>query len=329
MGKFLKIIALILLVLFLLFIVLTLRKTPEKISYGISFSKLHSDELHLQWKEVYGALLDDLKVKKLRLSAHWPMIEPQKDQYDFQELDYQVKEAQKRGAEVILAVGRRLPGWPECHEPDWVKGLTWEEKKIELKKYIEIVINRYKDYENIKYWQIENEPFLTVFAKEHCGDLDERFFQEEIDLVKKLDPTRQILVTDSGNLGLWYGAWKHGDLFGTSLYMYLWNPTLGQVKSIYKPFIYNFRTSFMEIIFGSKKSLLIELSLEPFLIAPIVDTPTKNQLERMDIDKFNEVLSFAQKTNFDTQYLWGAEWWYYMKARDHAEFWQRARELFK
>src|SRR3989344_1229906 len=329
MSKFFKVILLILLVFLLFLTILSFRKNPEKISYGISFSKFHSDELLLPWKEVYDTLLNDIKVRKLRLSAHWPMIEPQKDHYSFEDLDYQIEEAKKSGAEVILAIGRRLPGWPECHEPDWVKNLAWEEKKTELKKYIEAVVNRYKGYENIKYWEVENEPFLTVFAKEHCGSLDERFLREEIELTKKLDPTREILITDSGNLGLWYGAWKHGDVFGTSVYMYLWNPTVGKIKSVYWPFIYKLKTSLMEVFFGSKKSFLIELSLEPFLTTPIVNTSLENQLDRMDMDKFNEVLGFAQKTGFDTQYLWGAEWWYYMKTRNHPEFLQRAKELFE
>jgi salicylate hydroxylase len=49
------------------------------------FSKFRADELGILWKETFISILDDLKVRKFRLSAHWPMIEPQKDNFDFQQ----------------------------------------------------------------------------------------------------------------------------------------------------------------------------------------------------------------------------------------------------
>ena len=90
----------------------------------------------------------------------------------------------------------------------------------------------------ITYWQVENEPYLGVFATEFCGALDEDFLKEEIALVRSLDPTRPILVTDSGNLGIWKEPYKLGDAFGTSVYVYFWNPELGQFKTILPPWFY-------------------------------------------------------------------------------------------
>src|SRR3990167_7262255 len=90
---------------------LSVRDIPEKISYGVSFSKFHADELKLDWKETYLALLNDLKVKHFRFSAHWPNTEPQEGKFNFSELDFQMAETKKHGADAILAVGRRLPGW--------------------------------------------------------------------------------------------------------------------------------------------------------------------------------------------------------------------------
>ena len=48
----------------------------------------------------------------------------------------------------------------------------------------------------------------------------------------------------------------------------------------------------------------------------------------MDITKFNDILEYARATRFEEQYLWGVEWWYYMKENGHPEFWDRAKELF-
>ncbi len=326
--KILKYFGITLVGILILFALLSIKKDPETISYGVSFNKVYVDELGMDWKKVYILILDDLKVKKLRLAAHWTMIEPQKDSFQFNEMDFQMQEAKKRDVSVVFAVGRRLPRWPECHIPDWAKDESWEEQKREILEMITETVNRYKGYPNIIYWQVENEPFLTVFADEHCGSsLDVDFLKEEIALVKKLDPSRPVLVTDSGNLGLWQGAWRVGDAFGTSVYMYLWNPTLGQVRSVYMPFFYKSKTNLMSLLFGNKKSFLIELSLEPWLLESVATAPITNQIERMSIDKFMEIINFAKKTGFDTQYLWGAEWWYFMKEKGHPEYWELGKNV--
>lgn len=305
------------------------RLVPEKIQYGVSFNTLYARELGLEPKEVFDAIVDDLGVKHFRLAAHWDLVEPYNNKWDFSEIDYQIDKADSAKADVIFGVGRRLPRWPECHAPDWADKISWEDQKEEIREYIEVVVNRYKDYDNIVYWQVENEPFLGVFATEHCGELDVEFLEEEIELVKKLDPSRKVLITDSGNLGTWTRSYKRGDLFGTSVYVYLWNPDIGPFKSVIPPSFYRFKTSLMELIYGKKETLLIELSLEPWLLAPVVETSKEIQLERMDIQKFNEIMEFAQETRFEKQYLWGAEWWYFMKERGYHDFWKQAGEIFK
>ncbi|MBI4160748.1 MAG: beta-galactosidase [Candidatus Yanofskybacteria bacterium] len=323
----------------LVFYLLTLRSMPdtEELNYGVSFSKYHSDELGLDWKEVLGAILDDLGVKKLRFSAHWPMIEPEDDKYNFTEFDYQMDEARKRGASVILAVGRRLPGWPECHEPEWVtnqaskigeqnSGIKFRQE--EALEYIEAVVNRYKDYNNILYWQVENEPFLGFFSRSLCGMLDKEFLEKEIVLVRRLDPARQVIITASGEFDPWIGAYRRGDVFGSSMYLYVWWKS-GPLRYPITPAFFRIKQNFIELFFGKKPKIVIELSAEPWLRQPIVGTPIEILLDRMGIDKFDEMIQFSSETGFDTFYLWGAEWWYWLKKNGYTnEHWERAGELF-
>jgi len=318
----------ILLSVVLFVLLLSFRTIPEDIKYGVSFSKFHSDELKLDWKETYLALLDDLDARRLRLTAHWPNTEPTDDKFNFKEFDFQMAEAEKRGVEVILSVGRRLPGWPECHDPVWAKNLSVSDRQSEILEYIEKVVSRYKDLPAIKYWQVENEPFLTFFSRSNCGELDKNFLEKEIALVKKLDPTHPILLTDSGEFGTWFGAYKRGDVFGTSLYLYIWNRKIGPFRYPILPAFFRFKQNLVSLIYGKKPSLIIELSAEPWLLQPIVDTPIFVLQERMGLGKFNEMLDFASKTGFDEQYLWGAEWWYWMKKQGYPEHWERARKLF-
>lgn len=320
-------------IIFVFFWLLSLEVNPQEgLKYGVSFSRFHSDELKLDWKEAYLAVLDELKAKHLRLVAHWPLTEPKDGVYNFSELDFQIKEAEKRNVTVILAIGHRLPGWPECHTPDWVLPLSEEQHMQELLKYVGTVVNRYKNSPALQYWQVGNEEFLTFFSQPACREHNlnaPEILNEEIALVHRLDPAHSVIVTDSGEFGTWYQAYRTGDVFGTSMYLYVWwRNFLGPVRYPITPAFFRIKHSLVRLIYGTKPSMVIELSGEPWLLQPIVDTPIDVQLQRMGIDKLNEMISFSSKTGFDTFYFWGAEWWYWMKQNGHPEFWDRARELF-
>lgn len=292
---------------------LAARPIPTNISYGVSFSKYHADELGLPWQETYDAIINDLGVRHLRLSAHWPMIEPARDTFHFDELDYQMDEAEKAGVSVILAIGKRLPGWPECHVPSWARGLSKQEFERELFTYMKAVVERYKHRGSLILWQVENEPFLTSFAKEHCGELDKRLLETEIAFVKELDPFHKVLLTDSGEFGRWLPAYKRADTFGSTLYIYVWGKHVGPFRWPIGPSFFRVKRNIAELVYGKKPALLVELSAEPWLLQPIKDAPVALQLERMGLDKLKKTVAFGEKTGFDTVYLWGAEWWYYLK----------------
>ncbi len=304
------------------------KPAPDRITYGMSFNTMYAEELGLDWQETFDAIIDDLKVRHLRLAAHWPMVEPRDDVYNFSELDYQLARANEVGATVVLAVGRRLPRWPECHVPDWAATKNWEAQQAEILEYMSVVVERYKDNPAITYWQLENEPYLEVFAKDHCGEFDEAFFEQEFTYLRSLDASRPILITDSGNLGLWSGPYRHGDAFGTSVYVYFWNPELGQFRTVLPPWFYWLKEALMSFRYGEKETMLIELSAEPWLLEPVTAVPVATQFSRMNQEKFTEILSYAERTRFAKQYLWGAEWWYWLKLQGHPELWERGVTLF-
>lgn len=314
--------------LLLLYLIMIQRPAPKDIQYGVSFNTPYANELQLDWKEVFEAILVDLGVKHFRLSAHWDLVEPENDQWNFVELDYQMKRAKEEGTQVIFGIGKRLPRWPECHVPIWARDIDTEKQQSEILEYIEKVVTRYKDYDNIVMWQVENEPFLFFFAHEYCSGFDKKFLEKEIALVKSLDSTREVLVTDSADLGLWARAYKRGDTFGTTLYLYVWNDKWGSIKNRLPSSWYRAKSTLMEWLYGKKEIILIELSLEPWLSESVVDAPIETQLERMNPERFDEVLEYAKNTRMQKQYLWGAEWWYYMKEQGYPEFWEKAKEIF-
>lgn len=301
---------------------------PAEITYGMSFNTLYARELGLDWKETYDAILDEMHVRHLRLAAHWPMVEPVANVYNFSELDYQIERAEAVGASVVLAVGRRLPRWPECHVPQWARTLSKEERQTAQLHYMEQVVERYKDSPAVTMWQVENEPFLEVFAFAHCGELDIGYLDREIAHVRDLDSTRPILLTDSGNLGSWRGAYARGDAFGTSVYVHFWNPELGQFRTILPAWFYRVKENFMAILYGDKPTMLIELSAEPWLLEPITEVPLEVQFTRMNLEKFEEILTYAANTRLEQQYLWGGEWWYWLHQQGHSEMWNRGKQLY-
>ena len=194
------------------------------IDYGVTFSQKYAKELNLDWQEVFKATLDDLKVKKLRLVAHWDLIEPEDGYYDFSDLDWQISLAENRGAEVVLAIGHRVPRWPECHWPDWSFNLSKEERQEQVFKLLTKLVNRYKTSPAVVAWQVENEPFLKVFGE--CPKPDKDFYKKELQLVKSLD-NRPIVITESGELSTWLKAASLADYVGTSVYRITWNKHWG------------------------------------------------------------------------------------------------------
>ena len=117
----------------------------DKIAWGVNFSQKHSQSLGLDWKENYLALLDDLKVRNIKLAAHWDLIEPQENQFNFQDLDWQIEKAEEKGAKLVLAIGMKTPRWPECHVPEWAKSKSKQEQQEEILKMLENILLRYKD----------------------------------------------------------------------------------------------------------------------------------------------------------------------------------------
>jgi hypothetical protein len=82
-------------------------KIPEKIEWGVVFSQKQCEYLNLDWKRVYLEILDDLKVKNIKLISHWDLIEPREGEFNFEDLDWQIKEAEKRGVKIILVIGMK------------------------------------------------------------------------------------------------------------------------------------------------------------------------------------------------------------------------------
>lgn len=298
------------------------------ITWGVSFDPYYAIALGLDPQQTYTELLDDLQVSDLRLTAHWDKIEPVRGTYDWSVLDWQMVQAGRRGRKIVLTVGQKLPRWPECYRPAWVNSLSAEEQEAVLIAFIKATIERYRDTAAIKWWQVENEPIVGWFG-EGCPAPDVKRLEREVALVRLLD-SRPIMITDSGELSLWLTAARQGDILGATLYRTVWNKRFGYIKWFLPPSYYWLKTALVKQFTGVEKIIVSELQTEPWSpTGKVTDLSAYERDASMSTEQLQNNLTFTAHAGFDTVYLWGAEWWYWMKTIQHDDrYWEITKQLW-
>ncbi len=292
--------------------------------FGVTFSQIYAQDMGLDWRETYTALLDDLGIKHLRIPAYWTKIELTENTFDFIDLDWQIQEAQKRQADIVLAVGYKVPRWPECHIPDWARAKPRAEFEQTVLREIETIVMRYRDNPAISRWQVENEPFLNFGI---CPPFDAAFLDKEIALVRSLD-SRPVIVTDSGELSTWIQASKRADIFGTTMYRTIWNNYVGQFTYPLPPEFFHFKANVARAFGDVKKIIVIELQAEPWGPGLAYALPPEVEAQSFSPEKFRATMDYAKTVGFPEAYLWGGEWWYFKKTKGDDRFWNIAKEVF-
>ena len=302
------------------------------IEWGSSFDASYAESLGLDWKKTYLSLLDEVGVDYLRLVAFWNVLEPQDGRFDFSTLDFQMIEAQNRGVGVTLAVGRRLPRWPECHIPDWAAELSEEEQQGQALEFITAVVNRYRESPHLEYWQLENEPFVGFFGE--CSKLDRDFLQTEIDNMAYLDPSHPVLLTDSGEISTWFPISGLGENLGISMYRMIYDASYTKLYISYRPFFpqwyYRAKANFYKKIGRLRTVFVSELQAEPWGSRPLTEMSLEEQYLSLSPDQLRHNIAFGRSTGFDRIYLWGAEWWFYAREKlGVPDFVEIAKELWQ
>ncbi|MCB9798908.1 beta-galactosidase [Candidatus Nomurabacteria bacterium] len=303
-----------------------LNRQTYDIEFGISFNNVHAASLGLDWNEVYEAMMTDLQPKYVRISATWKEIEEVKGVFNFESLEWQMDVAHQHGAKVILVVGQKAPRWPECHIPAWVdygKG----ESKQELLRYVEKTVLHFKDHPALEMWQVENEPFIR-FQFGECERYDRKAIFDEIAIIKKLDQKHPTIVTDSGEMGLWWTAAHSGDFFGTTLYRVVRIPNGTIFRYDWLPAIV-YRIKAWVTGVDMNRFFISELQAEPwFDTGDPTNTPIEVQEKTMDPDRLHKHIEFSRHVGAKRAYLWGVEWWYFMKqVHGDQRYWEIVRDI--
>lgn len=295
------------------------KHAKEPLVFGATFIPSYAESFGLDPKETMTAMVNDLGIKRFRLVSYWDEYEKEPGQYNFSELDWQFKLAEEKGAKISLALGLRQPRWPECHMPYWAARMSKGEWEDALKKYMKVVIERYKSSPALVEYQLENEFFLKVFGI--CPDHSRERLVDEYNYVKSLDPSRPLTVSRSNNaLGLPLGA-PRADKFSVSVYKRVWDKTLTKRYFEYPlpPWFYAALAGGGELLTG-RDLFIHELQTEAWLPDKeefaMNDTGSIPEQEKsLNKKRLRDRIRYGAATGLRTIDLWGAEWWYWRKVK--------------
>lgn len=299
--------------------------TQGHLNAGVTFSVPYAKELGINWREALTAALDELNIRSFRIPAYWSEIQPTEDQFIWSDLDFQVNEIAQRNGKITLVVGAKVPRWPECWTPDWVKKKSRNGEHEARLAYITAVVDRYKESPAIEYWQVENE---AMFDFGICPKPNYSFLKEEIALVRKLDPNHLVATTDSGELSTWIQVGSLVDRLGVSTY-----------RRVRTPWSATWEYSFIPTYWYAHRAILVkpwvknvyvsELQMEPWTDDPITVTPVRDQLAFFDIPEMKKHFEFAERMQINDISFWGIEWWWWMKTtKGDPRFWDEAKAFF-
>lgn len=283
----------------------------EPVQLGVSFSVKYAQELGLDWQETYTALLDDAGFKKLRLMSYWDTIEQEPGVFTFDDLDWQMDEAAKRGATVSLAIGQRQPRWPECHLPGWSLQLDKSSYEAAVLSMLDTVVTRYRDHPALESYQLENESRNRHFGL--CDAYNFDVYEDEVSLVKNLDQNTPLIINVSNQSGIPLRQ-PVGDRTGFSVYQRAYFEAAGRSwrwSYAYVPgWWHGARAWAVETLHGSQP-FIHELQAEPWGPRATKDLSLVEQDDTMNADKLINSIKFGRSTGMSTMYLWGGEWWYW------------------
>lgn len=294
-------------------------------SYGVSVSIKQCRNFGLKYDTVLRALIKNLGVRRFRLMSYWDEHEKSPGQYDFVILDKQIDIIEKAGGEVTLCLGARQPRWPENHWPDWAWNLPKPQRDAALLKFIEQVVERYKDRPVIISYQLENEALLGTFGKR--SEVDRNRLMMEYFWVKTLDKTRPIIMTTSTSWGIPVKQ-PIPDIVGFSYYQMLYQGGKYR-RSFHRPWLDRWRARLITLL-HRKPSFIHELQAEPWGPKNIWEMDLDEQFKSMSLKQLQKNIAQAKKTGLYPIDLWGAEWWYWLKTKHRApDHWDTVKKLLE
>jgi hypothetical protein len=276
--------------------------------YGVSFSAKQCRNFKIEPDKTLRWLIKEAGFRRFRLMSYWDEYEKQPGKYDFTELDRQMEIIEKAGGVVTLCLGARQPRWPENHWPDWAWKAPKPERTTALMRYIEMVVKRYKNRDCIVSYQLENEALLANFGTR--PEVDRRRLRAEYALVKRLDPSKPVIMTTSTSWGIPLRR-PIPDIVGFSYYQVVYSKKEQRyTTAFHKPWLHRARAALIRITVR-KPAFIHELQMEPWGPKIIWNMTPTQQDESMGPEQISKNLELARSVRRYPIDIWGAEWWYW------------------
>lgn len=298
-------------------------EVPARQKLGVTFSTIHARELGLDPRETFTALLDDAGVRRFRIPVYWSDVEPRQGEPHWDDVDWMMAEAEKRGAAVTLAIGMKVPRWPECFVPDWAEGGEPPARYAALETFLGAVVARYQNSPALVRWQVENEPQFEFGV---CPKPDASEWSREVRLVRQADGQHPVAGTVSGELEPWLPVAGPVDDLGISLYRTTWNPVFGYFHYPIPAWVYRVRALAVRPFVD--EVAISELQAEPWFGEPIANNTPAEWATYFTPRDLADNVAFAARTGISETSLWGAEWWFWLKKHGDPGLWNEARQIF-
>lgn len=302
---------------------------------GASFSHPHIEHLGIDPMDALKEF-ESLGLKWIRLGCYWRDIEEKKGKYNFEGTEKLIRFCDKNDIDVVIAIGMKAPRYPEYYIPDYIKlnvqKQIVDDKEVEERvlTFIKKCVETFANYNCVKVWQVENEPLDQ--SGPNSWKIDEKILKKEVNLVRKLDSSRKILINVWGNdlseRGVYKNVLSLADIVGLDLYTkhefsvngkfekYIGpNDSVSKIKEIAKEISQN------------TELWITELQAEPW--EPDIVSDKDNPPSFLP-SSFEENMEYGVKLSPDVILLWGFEYWLYRKKKFNDErYWSEAIKAIK
>lgn len=293
----------------------------------ISLQELESKDLSVD--ESLKILIDN-GIKLYRIPTYWNRVEKEDGKYNYGELDLALDFLSKNNCDIILTIGIKSLRRPEFHVPEWI---NWKDnnlsKYLPNSKYFEEkafeyfvrTFERYRDNKNIKWWQVENEPFDLIPSLGSFKISDE-YIRKEIQYIKENDKLkRKIILTTTfpidfperimekiipGKRSDRIKTYDLADIIGLDIYPNItYHFPLGKIKKVTTRWDWKALKRFVK---NQKKSVWItEMQAESWNSHVF----TKKRIKEINYStsEIRDLFERVKDIGFENILFWGSEFW--------------------
>ncbi len=217
-------------------------QSGKSTEYGFSYSFEHARWYGLDARASYLDLLDNYHFSWVRLVFYWDEMTDDSGNLKIDDLKWAIEQADKRNIKVVMALGVKTPYYPEFHLPDNEKSKLKFADKItpshllaaDVVEMDKKVVGELSAYDNIVYWQVENEPLLANIDQ---ITVDEGLISEEIAAVRSVDSKKRPIALSNAarasydkNYKKLLGLMSPGDILFVNAYFTTQNANIAAFK---------------------------------------------------------------------------------------------------